>query len=93
MLRDGKKPDNFQPSGELMEAALELDLVHLLQANQEYISHNVIAEAAGKGSLAIVDWAMASGWFHYVKFFTKHSFVKNLFRIPGLVLTLPCTVV
>ncbi|SPN79732.1 Ankyrin repeat-containing protein [Cedratvirus Zaza IHUMI] len=36
--------------------------------------------AAWKGNLKVLKWLREQGWFYRlaIKFFTKHSFVKNL---------------
>ncbi|SHO33483.1 Hypothetical protein BQ3484_415, partial [Cedratvirus A11] len=46
--------------------------------------------AAGYGHLEVLKWLHGNGWFYRlaIKFFTKHSFVKNPFGMKKLVFLL-----
>nr|WIL04758.1 ankyrin repeat-containing protein [Cedratvirus duvanny] len=62
LLKDNRKPDNFQPSKELAKIALDRGLLHLLQACKEFVSKSVCTIAAKNGYLEILQWAGANGY-------------------------------
>ncbi|QIN54416.1 hypothetical protein [Cedratvirus kamchatka] len=63
LLKDSRKPKNFQPSKELAEIALDKGFLYLLQANKDYTPEDVCTVAAKNGHLEILKWARANGCF------------------------------
>ncbi|SPN79734.1 Ankyrin repeat-containing protein [Cedratvirus Zaza IHUMI] len=58
LIKDGKEPENFMPSEKLMLLALDKSLLHLLEANKEYIPVEICDIAAAKGNLEVMKWAV-----------------------------------
>nr|WIL02903.1 hypothetical protein Cbor_448 [Cedratvirus borely] len=85
LIRDGKQPENFPPSEfgpsrKLAKIAIEKGLLALLGQCTRHVRSDLCKIAAKKGNLKVLQWARSEGWFYRlaIKFFTKHSFVKNL---------------
>nr|WIL02941.1 ankyrin repeat protein [Cedratvirus borely] len=62
LLAEGKKPQGFSPCLKLARAGFCMNLVHLLQANKEFIQKDICAKAAAEGKLEILQWAAKEGY-------------------------------
>nr|WIL04766.1 ankyrin repeat-containing protein [Cedratvirus duvanny] len=62
LLKDSRKPDNFQPSKKLAKIALNRGLLYLLQACKGFINKSVCTIAAENGHLEVLQWARANGF-------------------------------
>nr|WIL03670.1 ankyrin repeat protein [Cedratvirus plubellavi] len=58
VLSDGGKVKNFVPSQKIMEAAIDEELLHVLEACKEFIpKHSICRIIAKKGKLRALQWA------------------------------------
>jgi hypothetical protein len=57
-----------------------LEIMYWAKSKGYKLEEDICAEAAYYGSVEVMQWLRANGWFYRlaIKFFTKHSFVKNL---------------
>ncbi|SHO33417.1 Ankyrin repeat-containing domain [Cedratvirus A11] len=56
-IHDGYKPENFTPTSELADAALDRGLLSLLESCNDFVPEDICEKAAGKGYLHILKWA------------------------------------
>jgi hypothetical protein len=58
LLSDDRKPKDFVPSEKIMEAAINKELLHVLEACREFIpKHGICPAIAKKGKLRALQWA------------------------------------
>ncbi|SPN79848.1 Ankyrin repeat-containing protein [Brazilian cedratvirus IHUMI] len=58
VLSEGGKVENFIPSKKIMEAAIEAELLHVLEACKDFIpKYNFYRRMAKKGKLRVLQWA------------------------------------